>query len=141
MLHSGKHYNRCWNVDEIINDALERHFIRQYLQEYKQLINNLQCLKGIDGTKENILNNDAITPNRKRKAKENSAVLVNLYGNAVQTSSVSICNKQQQFANADYCVRSFSPVMFCNQQSTLCSVRNLLHSTVEEFGFNVSRSI
>ena len=93
MLLSGKHYNRCWNVDEIINDALERHFIRQYLQEYKQLINNLQCLKGIDGTKENILNNDAITPNRKRKAKENSAVLVNLYGNAVQTSSVSICNK------------------------------------------------
>ena len=61
MLLSGKHYNRCWNVDEIINDALERHFIRQYLQEYKQLINNLQCLKGIDGTKENILNNDAIT--------------------------------------------------------------------------------
>ena len=31
MLLSGKHYNRCWYVHEIINDALERLFIRQYL--------------------------------------------------------------------------------------------------------------
>ena len=85
MLLSGKHYNRCWYVHEIINDALERHFIRQYLQEYKQLINNLQCLNGTDGMKENIFNNDAITlliekrELGKRKARENSAVLVNLY--------------------------------------------------------------
>ena len=58
---SGKHYNRCWYVHEIINDALERPFIRQYLQDSEQLINNLQCLKGTDGMEENIFNNDAIT--------------------------------------------------------------------------------
>ena len=57
--------------------------------------------------KENIFNNDAITlliekrELGKRKARENNAVLVNLYGNAVQTSSVSICKQHQQFATAD----------------------------------------
>ena len=56
-LLSGKHYNRCWYVHEIINDALERLFIRQYLQDSEQLISNLQCLKGTDGMKENVFNN------------------------------------------------------------------------------------
>ena len=60
-LLSGKHYSRCWYVHEIINDALERLFIRQYLQDSEQLISNLQCLKGTDGMKENIFNNDAVT--------------------------------------------------------------------------------
>ena len=58
---SGKHYNRCWYVHEIINDALERLFIRQYLQDSQQLINNLQCLNGTADMKENIFNNNTIT--------------------------------------------------------------------------------
>ena len=60
-LLSGKHYNSCWYVQEIRNDALERLFIRQHLQEYEQLINNLQCLKGTGGMKENSFNKNAIT--------------------------------------------------------------------------------
>ena len=60
-LLSGKHYSRCWYVHKIIKDVLERFFIRQYLQDNEQLIRNLQCLKGTDGMKENIFNNDVIT--------------------------------------------------------------------------------
>ena len=45
----------------MINNTLQRHFIRQYLQDSEQLINNLQCLKETDGMKEKIFNNDAIT--------------------------------------------------------------------------------
>ena len=56
-LLSGKHYNRCWYEREMINDALERLFIRQYLQDSEQFISNLQCLKGTDGMKENAFNN------------------------------------------------------------------------------------
>ena len=60
-LLSGKHYSRCWDVYEIINDAIDRLFIRQYLQGSEQLISNLQCLKRTDGMKESIFNNDVIT--------------------------------------------------------------------------------
>ena len=95
MLLSGKHYNRCWYVQEIINDTLERYFIRQYLQDSKQLICNLQCLKGTDSMKEHIFNNDVITlligkyqqlkkKSIRGRARENNAVLVDLYGNGVQ---------------------------------------------------------
>ena len=37
--------------------------------------------------------------------------------------------KHEQFVNADWCVGIFAPVTFCNQQNTLCSVRNLLLNT------------
>ena len=55
---------------------------------------------------------------------ENSAVLVDLYGNGVQTPSVLVCNKHQQFATADWCVVIHSLVMFCYQQNILCLVQN-----------------
>ena len=86
----------CWYVHEIINEALKRLFVRQYLQGSKQFISNLQCLKGTDGMKENIFNNvitlltekyQQLKKERIRgRARENSAVLVDLHGNGVQIS-------------------------------------------------------
>ena len=60
-LLSGKHYNRCWCVHEIISDALERLFIKQYLQDNEELIRNIQNLKGMDDIKETIFNSDVFT--------------------------------------------------------------------------------
>ena len=60
-LLSGKHYNRCWYVHKIKNDALEQLFIRQYFQDSEQLISNLQHLRGTDGMKEKIFTNNVIT--------------------------------------------------------------------------------
>ena len=86
----------CWYVHEIINEALKRLFVRQYLQGSEQFISNLQCLKGTDGMKENIFNNVITLLTEKyqqlkkerirRRARENSAVLVDLHGNGVQIS-------------------------------------------------------
>ena len=150
-LLSGKHYSKCWYVHEIINDALERLFIRQYLQEYKQLINNLQCLKGTDGMKENIFNNDAITLLIEKYQQLKKKGLKGELGKTAQywliyTEMVSKLHQFQFAINTNNLPlridawEYFLP-LFCNQQNTLCSVRNLLYSTAEEFGFDASRSI
>ena len=86
----------CWYVHTIINEALKRLFVRHYLQGSEQFISNLQCLKGTDGMKENIFNNvitlltekyQQLKKERIRgRARENSAVLVDLHGNGVQIS-------------------------------------------------------
>ena len=101
----------CWYVHEIINEALKRLFVRQYLQGSEQFISNLHCLKGTDGMKENIFNNGITLLTEKYqqlkrerirgRARENSAVLVDLHGNVSKFQSVLICNKHQQFGTAD----------------------------------------
>ena len=59
-LLSGKHYNRCWWVHEIVNDALERLFINQYLMQDDKSIRNLQILKEAVEIKESVLNNETV---------------------------------------------------------------------------------
>lgn len=41
-LLSGKHYNRCWWVHEILHDALERLFLKRFLQHSEDEIRKLQ---------------------------------------------------------------------------------------------------
>ena len=46
-LRSGKHYNRCWWVHEILCDALERLFIIQYLPEHEKTLNEMGLLNNV----------------------------------------------------------------------------------------------
>ena len=147
---SGKHYSMCWYVHTIINEALKRLFVRHYLQGSEQFISNLQCLKGTDGMKENIFNN-VITlltekyQQLKKKGLEGelgkTAQYWLIYMEMVSKfQSVLICNKHQQFGTADWCVRIFSSVIFCNQENTLYSVWNVLYSTIKEFDSTYPRA-
>ena len=108
-------------------------------------------MKGTDGMKENIFNNDAITLLIEKYQQLKKKGLKGELGKTAQywliyTEMVSKLHQFQFAINTNNLPlridawEYFLP-LFCNQQNTLCSVRNLLYSTAEEFGFDASRSI
>lgn len=58
-LLSGKHYNCCWWVHEIIHDALERLFFQRLLGDDEENIQSLQEDKEVDGARESVVSEDA----------------------------------------------------------------------------------
>ena len=150
-LLSGKHYNRCWYVQEIRNDALERLFIRQYLQEYEQLVNNLQCLKGTDGMKENIFNNDAIALLIEKYQQLKKKGLKGKLGETAQYWLIymEMVFKFHQFKFAINTNNLLLRIDAWEYFLPLCFATNKIHYarygaflfTAEGFGFDASRSI